>query len=296
MLTPADKVYSGGNDIIQIVVTRRCDIFNCSNCTQMLPFRADSMDMSLDCIEKALISVQDWPGVVAAFGGNCCLHPQFPEVAKLWARYVPEQRRRGLWTNNLMSHAVIVRDVWYPYGRFNLNVHGNLKAAAAMRDALPKARVFGERPSHHGAVFGDRAKLGVTDERWGPIREGCDINRNWSAGVYQGPDGDPVAYFCEVAGAIDGVTGERNGVPAVPGWWKQPIADFRNQVTRCCDKHCLVPLRLKGHDDLENTYTTTAGSPLLTVGRKGKVSVHEIAAGGETIRELTDYQHLRGNG
>lgn len=295
MLTPNDKITAGGNDIIQIVVTRSCDIFNCSNCTQMLPFRQDAREMTLECVEAALVSVRDWPGVVACFGGNPTTHSRFPEVARLWAKHVPEQRRRGLWTNDVGRHGAIVRDVWYPHGRFNLNVHGDAKAARTMREHLPKARVFGERPSHHGAVYGDHAALGVVGEAWETAREGCDINRNWSAGVYQGPDGDPVCYFCEVAGAIDGVTGERNGVPAVEGWWRQPIADFRGQIDRCCDRHCLVPLRIRGHDDADGVYDTSPGSPLLTLERKGKVQVAEIADR-RTIRELTDYQHLRSNG
>lgn len=294
MLTPADKVYNGGNDIIQIVITRSCDIFNCSNCTQLLPFRSDAREMSLDCIELALSSVADWPGVVACFGGNPCTHSEFPKVAALWEKHVPEQRRRGLWTNDLRGHGETVARVWYPHGRFNLNVHGRVRAADEMAKWLPKSRIFGMRDSHHGAVFGSHTAVGVSDADWPDIREACDINRNWSAGVYQGPDGTPVAYFCEVCGAIDGVTGERNGVAAVPGWWKRPIADFQGQIDRCCDRHCLVPLRLKGHDDSEATYDTTPESAITTAARKGKVSLSLMNEAGERVRELTDYQHLRG--
>ena len=117
MLAPIDKLSNPhGNDIIQIVVTTRCDR-NCSNCTQLLPFRVDYAFMSLDCFEGACISVKDWPGLVAMFGGNPCVHPQFPELCRIMAKHItPEHRAKlaGLRINSEVyrtsRHRMVERD------------------------------------------------------------------------------------------------------------------------------------------------------------------------------------------
>ena len=292
MLTPADKV-KRGNDIIQIVITRKCNEWSCSNCTQLLPFRKDPVEMSLDCIEQALLSVRDWPGVVACFGGNPCNHSKFEQVLELWLKYVPEQNRRGLWSNNLMGHGPIIKQTFYPHGRFNLNVHGDLDSAQYMQKWLPGVKVWGTRPSRHGGVLGCHKDYGYGDAEWTSLRERCDINRNWSAGVYE-RQGKPYAYFCEVAGSIDGITGENNGIPAVPGWWREKISTYQHQVANCCDRHCIVPLRTEGHFDSDSTYDITPSVERLTLGLKGrnvKVQVRSEQQAG--THELTDYVGLR---
>jgi hypothetical protein len=323
MLTPADKV-KHGNDIIQVVITRKCDIHTCSNCTQLLPFRKDAAEMTLDCVEAALKSVQDWPGVVACFGGNPCTHSKFEEVCKLWQHYIPQQNRRGLWTNNLMRHGSIIKDTFYPHGRFNLNVHGDSDAATQMQKWLPGIKVWGLRQSRHGGMIGNYADYGYTYDEWSSLREKCDINRNWSAGIYQrdcpacfatgkrysddisasynppcgaceGKKYLPYAYFCEVAGSIDGVTGENNGIPAVPGWWQNTIDRYSDQIQNCCDKNCIVPLRTVGSFDNESTYDISPSAERLTVGFKGKnlkIKVHGDKQ--DSSRELTDYIGIRG--
>ena len=322
MLTPHDKVSRRGNDIIQIVVTRVCDIHTCSNCTQLLPHRVDPQHMSLECAELALKSVEGWPGVTAMFGGNPVTHPQFVELCELWRKYVPNQRQRGLWTNHLMTDekGKAAQETFYPHGRFNLNVHESEKAAQMMQRWLPGVKIWGRRPSHHGMLLGDHKDLGVSEADWVAAREKCDINQKWSSGVYardvtcehcdgtgthrtepwscsfcnsKGTVQRPFTYFCEVAGSIDGVTGENNGLPAEVGWWKRPISDFDHQIKGCCDKYCVVPLRLKGHTDNERVYDITPSVVHLTAKPKGPVTteVHETVHA--TIKETTDYQKLR---
>jgi len=299
--TPADKIRNGRNNIIQIVVTRKCDIFNCSNCTQGLPFRGrgpeghDPWEMSLECAEAAIKSLEGFPGVIALFGGNSACSSKFRDLCLLWERLIPNQKQRGIWTNNLMQHGEIVKRVFWPNGTYNLNVHGSEKAAAEMRKWLPGWPVYGERSSHHGQVFGSHKDLGVPEDEWVAKRENCDINQNWSASIVE-RYGKPFVYFCEVASSIDGITGENHGIPAEKGWWKWPIERFQDQIASCCDEHCVVPLRLKGQEDLEDTYSITKSFvPLteLTISKKVSTIVREGV--GETIRETTDYQRLRGN-
>lgn len=298
MLTPYDKVTRGGNDIVQIVLTRTCDVHDCSNCTQLLPFRKDAREMSLECVEAALISLAGWPGVRAMFGGNVCTHSRFPEVAALWRKHVPDQRQRGCWTNNLMKYGEEVRRTFWPHGRFNLNCHGNAAAAAEMRRWLPGVPVYGEAGGiHHAAMLVDYRDRGLSDEQWVALRERCDINQKWSSAIYQGPDGSPVAYFCEVAGSLDGVRGESHGVPAVPGWWRQPMAHFAHQVGACCDRGCGVPLRERGHADSEATYDISPAweeACATRHGRRVSLKVHRESAG--CVHESTDYAGLRKKG
>lgn len=322
MLTPYDKLKAGGNDIVQIVVTRGCDLFNCSNCTQLLPFRKDPQHMSLDCAEEALKSLEGWPGVIGMFGGNPCTHPQFAQLCELWERYVPV-RQRGLWTNNLMDKGKIASKTFMDgVSRFNFNAHGNHDAARKILDWFPREVVYGvSKKSVHGAVLGSHADYGVGEFDWAEARERCDINQKWSAGIYARevetqeliggvnvwetpldvPDPvfdrrivqRPFVYFCEVAGAIDGVTGENNGMPATAGWWKKPIAEFVNQINRCCDKHCVVPLRHEGSLDLDFNYDVSRSLVELTTHKLGKASVTVHDQSQPILRELTDYQGLR---
>ncbi len=305
MLTPNDKLNRpNGNRIIQIEITRKCDLFNCSNCTRLLPFRGkaglehDPWEMSLGVFERAVASLAGWPGVVALFGGNPCTHSKFSEICRILAESVP-MTQRGLWTNNLRGHGAVVRETFAPqggdgpHGVFNLNVHCSVDAAAEMREWLPGIHVFGERPSQHGQVIGSREDLGVSEADWIAARERCDINQHWSAAIVE-RNGAASVYFCEVAAAIDGMTGQDHGLPAEPGWWQRPIADFEQQIHGCCDRHCVVPLRLAGGTDTDDTYQVTksfVGLDEIKLSPKVKLAVVEQP--GEQCRELTDYQRLR---
>lgn len=297
MLAPVDKVTTRGrNDIFQIVITRSCDIFNCSECTQLLPFRKDPREMSLECIEEALRCLQGWPGVIACFGGNPCTHSRFPEVCALWQKYVPNQAQRGLWTNNLMTHGSVCRDTFWPWGRFNLNVHGSQKAAAEMHKWLPNVKVYGAKPSQHGGQLLDYADYGIPDAKWVELRENCDINQHWSGACYaREVDGiqKPFMYFCERAGALDGVRGTNHGVRMELGCWQWPMARFQEQVSGCCDHYCGVPLRTKGYTDSDDTYGVSPSLVPLTLDFKGKVRVETRETLPAGTHELTDYQGLR---
>lgn len=318
MLTPADKIATHANDIIQIVVTRKCDIFTCSNCTQILPLRKDATEMTVECVEEALAALHDWPGVIAMFGGNPCTHSRFADLCDLWAKYVQNPAQRGLWTNNLMGKGSTAAATFFDgVSRFNFNVHTSEKAAAEIREFFPRSAIWGIKPSQHGAVLGYHADYGVPYSEWVKARERCDINQRWSAGVYGretecddcnqgmfmvgdcvtckgiGKTQRPFAYFCEVAGSIDGVTQENNGIPATEGWWKRPIEDFYRQIDRCCDKHCVVPLRYKGSVDIEDNYDVSRSVVPLTTDRIGKVTITCHSEPQPKTHELTDYQELR---
>lgn len=284
MKAPTDKT----NDTIQVLVTRACDLFWCSNCTQMLPFRKDSVHMSVDVFREAVASLVDWPGIVGVFGGNPCVHPRFPDLCEIIADLIPPHRR-GLWTNNLMGYGEIAART-FDRGRLNLNPHGDADATRELNKWFPgRVKSGGDtKASWHSPVLMNYQDLGMSKAKWVAARERCDINTHWSAAIME-RDGRPYAYFCEVAGAIDGVTGENHGVPVEPGWWAWKMNRFGHQVKGCCDAGCGVPLRGLGHKDLDNTYDLTARWVPLTVTKSPRVKreIHETMPEGTEL--ATDY-------
>lgn len=292
MLAPIDKIQRGGNDTIQIVVTTACSLFNCASCTQLLPFRRDYLHMSVDCFRKAVRSVKDWPGVVALFGGNPCSHPEFETLAAILEEEIPDQRRRGLWSNDTLRHGETVRRVFYPHGRFNMNAHRSVAAAARISAAVPGKLIpsSDKKPSMHSAVMAGYRDLGMSYGDFLAAREKCEINRNWSAAIVE-RDGRPYAYFCEVASAIEGVRGGNTGILATPGWWREPMKRFEAQLSAC--ENCAVPFKVNPREDLSNTYDVGESWMPFTEGRRGEVAIEAVDGIAKRAHEVTDYMGYR---
>lgn len=293
MKAPTEKT----NDTIQIMVTRSCNEYSCSNCTQLLPFRTDALHMSVDVFRQALRSLKGWPGIRGVFGGNPCSHPKFADLMQVLVEEVPNQKQRGIWTNNLLKHGALVREVFYPLGRFNLNAHADEAAAAEIDRWLPGKLIqtSRNRPSWHSSMLIDWRDVGMSEQEWVAARETCDINQTWSAGIFE-RDGQPFAYFCEVGGALDGIRGENHGIPAVEGWWRRGMDGFGDQVAQCCDRGCGVPLRQLGQRDIDDTYDYSTSFIPLVEGklRPGKVSGHLVTdLAQQPTQRPTDYQGLR---
>ncbi len=291
MLAPVDKITRGGNDIMQIVVTTACDR-NCSNCTQLLPFRHDYRFMSVDVFTEAVASMAGWPGVVALFGGNPCVHPQFPELCRILAAAFPEHQR-GLWTNNVLKHGWIAAET-FRNGRLNLNAHGDAIAATEIQKWFPNRLIPGSerKQSWHAGILVNRRDLGINDFDWHQARERCDINQKWSGAIVERA-GAPYGYFCEVAASLDGVAGLNNGVRATPGWWKFPMSAYADQVRNCCDKGCGVPLRIKGHLDSEENYDISSSWKETIRFRTGGDAVLKLhGATVEHCAQSTDYMKM----
>lgn len=246
--------------------------------------------MTIDCFREAVASVAEWPGIVAMFGGNPCCHPQFEEFCDVLASMIPP-RRRGLWTDDLMSHGAKAAET-FRAGRLNLNAHADARSAAEIEKWFPGRLIKGSdtKPSWHSPVFMDRRDFGVSDADWERARENCDINRDWSGLIKQGPDGRPYAYFCEVAASLDGVRGENHGILAVPGWWRNGMDGFGDQVAQCCDRGCGVPLRRRGHLDVDDTYDVSRSWDRELPIPRGQVAVKLHTEMPEGTELATDYQ------
>jgi len=254
MVAPSDKrsgIWRSG--IIQVMVTRACDLA-CHHCSQGSNLAGKPVMMSAEEFDRACSSLAGYFGVVGMFGGNPTMHPQFPELCRIMRERVP-YLQRGLWCNNLRGRGADARATFNP--RFsNLNVHLDSDAAEEFRRDWPESAPY-LKGTHLDSLHGSpwvALKDVVEDEgeRWRLIGQ-CDVNQFWSACLGVVPGRGLRAYFCEIAyamaalhaTALDADDWPDTGLEVVPGWWRQPMAAFEQQVRLHCHS-CGIPMRRHG--------------------------------------------------
>jgi len=279
MKSPADM------KIIQIEITNACP-HGCSNCTRFNGHHRKPFMMDWDTFKLAVDSLKDFPGMVGIMGGEPTLHPEFERFSRYLrqARFRPgavsaahvgdpiradefceyrnrhwaqvEGQPRGLWSSLGLAYArnfEVIRDV---YGYQCLNDHSHA--------------------GEHQALMITRRELGITDAEWPALRDECWIQNLWSASIT--PKG---AFFCEVAAAMDMLTGGPGGWPIEKGWWGRTPAEFGGQLAWCelCSGCLAVPRRraTDGTDDVSPAWEARLkelGSRKLAAG---KVAVLDAA-------------------
>jgi len=122
--------------ILQIWVTRACDQA-CFGCTQGSNLAGKPGLITPEQFERACQSMVDYPGIVAMFGGNPCMHPQFETLCDIHRQYIVFSRR-GIWTNNLLGHGDVCRRTFNPRCS-NFNLHLNREAATEFARDWPEA-------------------------------------------------------------------------------------------------------------------------------------------------------------
>lgn len=300
--------FRGPRKIFQIWVTRACDK-KCFGCTQNSQLRGKPGMITPEQYREAVLSMvtgpRKYPGVIAMFGGNPCIHPQFDELCEIARELIP-YKQRGIWTNNLMGKGRIARRTFNPHAS-NFNVHMDLEAAKEFERDWPQTRgmIKGkDHPSSHSPIwtalldmetlpFPDGPRENTEENRWELI-SGCDINQRWSAmiGVFRG---QLRGWFCEIAGSMS-MWQEADpdypdtGLPVVPGWWDRPEADFHDQVRHHCHR-CGVPLRGKGALDKDGPKEQV--SPLYQLSFQPKddrpVEIATTLEQIERVPHVTDY-------
>jgi hypothetical protein len=247
MKAPGDNRATWGDGIIQIHITRACDLA-CIGCTQGSQLAGKPVIMSPTQFAIAAESLVDYHGVVGIFGGNPCVHPQFEAIARALQRIIPKERC-GLWSNNLMGYGKLCREVFNPEFS-NLNVHCNIDVYLEISRDWPEAHPKGAHDSRHSPPYvalQDMEDM-TDDERWELI-ESCDINQFWSAMicVFRG---ELRGYFCELAGAQSMLHEKESDYPDTgctidKDWWRYPIELYANQIKYHC-MACGIPLRGRG--------------------------------------------------
>lgn len=218
--------------------------------------------MPLDLFEQAVISMKGYYGVVAMFGGNPCMHPQFPQLCEILRKHIPNSRQRGLWSNNpiTLANAKVAQLTFNPHYS-NINVHMDQAAFDLWRKGWPECFPFGlKEDSRHSPVWVAMKDV-IADEgkRW-EIIANCDINHHWSPliGMFRGK---LRAWFCEIAGAQSMLhqyepdfpdtgldpTLSYNGLP----WWQLQMPAFAAQARKHCHE-CSVPLHGYGELAVSN--------------------------------------------
>jgi len=288
MKAPGDTRPTWRNGIIQIHITRACDL-SCIGCTQGSNLAGKPVMMTEEQFETAVATLSDYYGVVGIFGGNPCIHPKFPEICTILQRAIPRENR-GLWSNNLLGHGTLCRDIFNPECS-NLNVHCNTAAYMEMLHDWPECHPKGLRDSRHSPPFVAIDDMTDLDpkQKWDLISN-CDINQYWSAmiGVFRG---ELRAWFCELAGAQSMLHENEKyypdtGVKVEPGWWKQDINYFKDQVLKHCFD-CGIPLR--GYGDLAVTGTNEYVS-------KTHESIYKLKRpANKRIIMVTDTRQLQGH-
>ena len=134
----------------------------------------------------------------------------------------------------------------------------------------------------------------LTEQQCREYTDRCWVQTTWSATIT--PKG---AWFCEVAGTLDGLFEGDKGwdIDKNPDWWKKQVPEYREQIAWACGKcGCQLPLRPRrsseGIDDLSPSNLErliAVGSPKIKNGR------YELFTGGldpDQIRNVAWYiQH-----
>jgi hypothetical protein len=291
MKAPGDKRPTWMNGIIQIHITRACNLA-CTHCTQGSNFGGKPVIMTLENFETAVKSLKDYFGVVGVFGGNPTMHPQFKDICTILSQHIPYERR-GLWSNNLKGYGQLCRETFNPEVS-NLNVHCDSDAYMEMKRDWPECNPIGTYDSGHSPVWVamDDIKDLSLSEKWSLINH-CDINQFWSAIICQTKYGVR-AFFCEIAGAqamlMDSLID--TGLQVTNDWWKLPITAFEDQIREHCFK-CGVPLKARGDLAITGTkeYVSKTYLPIAKLKKKDKemIIVDELSQLGDKVKRATDY-------
>lgn len=299
-----DGIWRGG--ILQIMVTRACDKA-CFHCTQGSNLAGKPVMMTPEDFETACRSLAGYWGVVGMFGGNPAMHPQFEQLCDIFTRYFPFAQR-GLWCNHPRGKGAIMRRTFNP-DVSNLNVHLDMEAYEEFARDWPECRhkLKGhDQDSRHAPVFKamidledlpfpDGSRRENTPENRRELFSNCDINQTWSAIVCSVPGHGLRAFFCEVAGAQAMLHGLDSswpdlGKPAIPGWWREPMQAFADQVEHYCHR-CGEPCREYGQlaigGEFEEVSATHADIYKPKV-RDREVRVVQLDSG-RFLRKATDY-------
>lgn len=213
--------------LIQIEVTNRCWL-QCANCTRFVGHHKNPFTMDLETVEKALQSLEGFPGNVGLMGGDPTMHPQFAEICALYQKYFPDKNRRQLWTSGFK---------WEEYKDI-------IKETFPTENILYNDHSEEDEGFHQPLLISADEIMEDKELMWKLISE-CWIQKRWSPSIT--PKG---CFFCEVAAAADMLFDGPGGWPIEKGWWKKDPKDFQDQVDRYCkDCSAAIPLEIPSNHE-----------------------------------------------
>lgn len=200
---------------VQIDITNHCfrSCLYCSRYNRHL--RSDQKKyMTLEQIEEALNSLENWPNKIGIIGGEPLLHPNFPEITKLIRKKFPAEKM-GLWTSggiNFKEYMPYINRT-FEFGSYNEHNIEQLKTC-----------------KHQPLTIAIKDVI-IDEDLRNKLIDDCWVQRSWSPTINHFG-----AYFCEVAAAQDVLLNDgSNAWPVVPGWWDKKPVEFKEQVDTFCD-------------------------------------------------------------
>ena len=270
--------------VIQIEITNACPL-RCANCTRFVGHHKKSFFMELDMLRKAIDSLEGFPGRVGCMGGEPTVHPEFPEVCKIYQEMIPDRRRRELWTSGYKwnEYKDIIRET-FDLDRISYNDHTQTDG------------------KHQPLLVAAKDVIEEEELMWELI-DNCWVQLHWSASIT--PKG---AFFCEVAAAMDYLFDGPGGYPIEKGWWQRTPGQFQDQVKRACP-NCSGAIPLPrvtdgrgGKDGPTSDWISKSNADRLGIARspkytRGQVVLKDFNYTREDLKEfMKDWQpsHYRG--
>lgn len=197
--------------VAQIDITSACHLA-CANCTRMVGHLRPSYFMSGACFEKAVASLDGYPGRIGIMGGDPALHPKFAEILEIFRAMVPDKRRREFWTSGWG---------WYKYEDI---IHETFD------EDLIAYNDHTQEDGRHTPLLVASGEVVEDKELLAELIDNCPFQLHWSPSIRNNG-----AFFCEIAGALSDLMGV-NGWPIEPGWWNKTPEQFQDQVDTFCHK------------------------------------------------------------
>ena len=163
--------------LIQIEITNAC-FRECVNCTRFVGHHKKPFFMDIKNVEKAVDSLEGFPGGIGIMGGEPTLHPQFYEICQLVRKKVPPEKR-FLWSSghNWKDYRSVIRRTFAD--RVYYNEHKD-----TTQKHQPMLLAIDD-------VVEDKAFMKELIDK-------CWMQERWSGSI--NPKG---AFFCEIAAALD---------------------------------------------------------------------------------------------
>lgn len=210
--------------LVQIDVTSHCLANrNCIYCSRFIRHVRDDQKffMSMETLEKALLSVKNFPKKIGIIGGEPTLHPEFKEMCKLIRKILPNKFVQLFTTGGARyeAHKELIQKT---FSFVALNEHNEEQKRKCKHQPLTVAI--------QDVVEDEELMWKMIDDCW--------VQRRWCPTI-----GNKGAFFCEIAYAIDLILDGPGGYDIEPSWWQKRPSQFQDQVKRYC-RYCgaAVPL------------------------------------------------------
>jgi hypothetical protein len=175
--------------------------------------------------KQAVDSLKEFPHQIGLIGGDPVLSPHFEEQCLYLQKNIPKEKL-GLWscfpTSGIKYRELIV-DTFF-------SVFLNDQT----RDDIL-----------HGPILVSSDEVPLPEWLKKVLISECWVQSSWSASV--SPKG---AFFCEVAGALNGLLGLNLGWPVEPGWWTRSPQDFTSQMEICKLCGAAMPLKKRASTEI----------------------------------------------